>query len=395
MTRLSDTTLRGAKAKDKAYKLSDGDGLYLEVLTNGKRYWRYRVERAGVDHRFSLGEYPLVSIAEARTKRDEMKKKVKEDRLGEEEPKDITFGEAAELWVRSWELKTKSGERAKYIPRGRLKNHLLPWFENKPLGSITSAELLDRLEAIQAVGTKETAKRIYIMLRAIYDYAIARDLTEKDPTRKLKGAIGSIPDTGDHRAAIVDPIGIGGLMRKIDAYSGTETVKAALLLSAMTFVRPFELRSAEWCDIDLVHAEWRIPAEKMKMKRDHLVPLSTQAVQILRDLQVINGKTGYVFPGGDKDGMMSESTVTRALRYMGIPKEVMCAHGFRAMASTVLNEHEWNRDAIEMQLAHAKGDKIRTAYNHAQWIGIRRDMMQWYSDYLFELRGNEINPEFK
>ena len=402
MARLNDTSLRGLKTRDKSYIVTDGDGLYIEVLSNGKKYWRYRTEKTDKatgerkHHRFSLGEYPLVSLAEARSKRDDMKKAVKEDRLDDvnkSSASKVLFGDIALRWCQLQEDRSKGAERGKYITRGRLENYLMPTLRDRPMEDIRPADLLDIIEGIERNGTRETAYRVYLILKKVFDYAVARELVVKDPARIIKDQVSSMPKT--NRATLERGEEIGKMLRDIETYKSF-TVRCAIQLQAFTFVRPVELRLAEWQEIDMKKAEWRIPQGKMKEKRFHLVPLSRQAVEIFAELYKRTGYGRYCFPAIDApagDATMSESTALSALRSLGYTKEQMCMHGFRAMASTILNEHEWNPDAVEMQLAHYTKNTVRASYNHAKLLGIRKNMMQWYADYLDSLKYSTEPPK--
>ena len=403
MARLNDTSLRGLKPRDKSYTVMDGEGLYLEVLTSGKKYWRFRIEKTDKatgqrkHHRFSLGEYPLVSLAEARTKRDEMKKAVRYGQLDDikKDPSSkVLFGDIALKWVQKKEDMSRGAERGKYIERGRLENYLMPRLRDVPMEDIRPADLLDIIEGIERNGTRETAYRVYLILKKVYNYALARELVVNDPTRLVKEQVSSMPKK--NRATLEQSDEIGKMLRDIETYK-SYVVRANIQLEALTFVRPIELRLAEWQEVDLKKAEWRIPLERMKMKRPHLVPLSTQAVEIFTELYKRTGYGRFVFPSIKApagDIPMSESTSLSALRSLGYTKEQMCMHGFRAMASTILNENEWNPDAIEMQLAHFVKNAVRPSYNHAKLLGIRREMMQWYADYLDALK-NGVEPPTK
>ena len=305
MARLNDTSLRGLKTRDKSYIVTDGDGLYIEVLSNGKKYWRYRTEKTDKTtgqrkhHRFSLGEYPLISLAEARAKRDEMKRAVKEDRLNElnkASASKVLFGDIALRWCQLQEDRSKGAERGKYITRGRLENYLMPTLRDRPMEDIRPADLLDIIEGIERNGTRETAYRVYLILKKVFDYAVAREIVVKDPARIIKDQVSSMPKT--NRATLERGEEIGKMLRDIETYKSF-VVRCAIQLQAFTFVRPVELRLAEWQEIDLKKAEWRIPQGKMKEKRFHLVPLSRQAVEIFTELYKRTGYGRYCFPAID------------------------------------------------------------------------------------------------
>jgi integrase len=250
---------------------------------------------------------------------------------------------------------------------------------------ITPYVLLTTLRRIESRGALETAHRALQNCSQVFRYAVATGRAERDPSGDLRGALP--PAKGRHHASITDPIAIGELMRLLEGYQGSFVTKCALQLAPLLFVRPGELRRAEWSEINLEKAEWRIPGEKMKMGAVHIVPLSVQAVQILRELKALTGDRKYVFPGvRTPTRPMSENTVNAALRRLGYAKEELTGHGFRSMASTLLNEHGWNRDAIERQLAHAERDSVRAAYNYAEHLVERRKMMQEWADYLDSLK---------
>jgi integrase len=261
-----------------------------------------------------------------------------------------------------------------------------PWIGNRPISEIDAPEMLRLLRRIEERGAHETAHRTKQRCGQIFRYAIATGRAKHDPTADLKGAL--TPVAVKHRAAITDPIKVGELLRAIDGYTGGLIVRSALKLAPLLFVRPGELRQAEWPEFDLDRAQWRIPAGKMKMREEHIVPLSTQAVATLRELQPLTGRSQYVFPGERSSRRpMSDAAINAALRRMGFDKDTMTGHGFRAMASTCLNEMGWPPDVIERQLAHAERNKVRAAYNRASYLDERKRMMQRWADYLDGLRG--------
>jgi integrase len=258
---------------------------------------------------------------------------------------------------------------------------VFPWLGKRHINEITAPELLTVLRRVENRGALETAHRINQICGQVFRYAIATGRAERDISADLKGALP--PTRVKHHASITEPKQVGELMRAINSYSGSFTTAIALKLSAILFVRPGELRQAEWSEIDFENKEWRIPAEKMKMRELHIVPLCKQAISLLEELRPLTGRAKYLFPSVRTDTRpMSNNTINASLRRLGYTKEQMTAHGFRSMASTILNEQGWNRDAIERQLAHSEKDGVRAAYNYAQYLPERKKMMQAWADYL-------------
>lgn len=275
--------------------------------------------------------------------------------------------------------------------RGQLDNLLNPWIGDRPISEIDPAELLKVLQRIEERGAHETAHRAKQRCGQIFRYAIATGRARYNPAGDLRGAL--TPVKVKHRAAITDPSKVGELLRAIDGYTGSFVVRCALKLAPLLFVRPGELQKAEWSELDLDGALWRIPASKMKMREEHIAPLPAQAVAILHELQALTGSGKYVFPGErSRDRSMSDAAINAALRRMGFDEDTMTGHGFRAMASTMLNEMGWSPDVIERQLAHAERNKVRAAYNRAQYFTERTKMLQAWADYLDGLRagGNVV-----
>lgn len=396
---LKDTAIRNAKPKEKQYKLYDEKGLYLLVKKTGK-YFRFDYRYAGKRKTLALGVYPGVKLAEARERRDNARKLLQNDidpAQYRKETKAMRKDQAVnsfEAIAREWFTKNKhiwTKGHSRTIIR-RLELNIFPWLGTRPVAFISAPELLAALRRIEDRGALETAHRVKQICGQVFRYAIATGRAERDPSADLRGALA--PVKHGRMATITDPKIIGELLCAIDGYEGTLVAKCALKLAPLVFVRPGELRHAEWAEIDLDKAEWRIPAKKMKMKDPHIVPLSTQAVEILYEIQPITGKGRYVFPSiRTYSRPMSNNTVLAALRRMGYTKEEMSGHGFRAMASTVLHEQGWPSDIIERQLAHAERNSIKAAYNHAQHLPERRKMMQAWADYLDTLRiGGKIIP---
>ena len=343
--------------------------------------------------------YPDVGIKEARDRREDARKLLqaridpaeqrKEEKLAVIEKTENTFEAIAREWFAMFSPRWAEGHSNKIIRR--LELYIFPWFGARPVKDIKALELLNALRRIETKGAKETAHRALQICGRVMRYAVATGRAERDVSRDLMGALA--PVKAQHRAAITEPAAVGVLLRTIDRYSGSFVTQCALRLAPLVFVRPGELRRVEWTEIDLEKQEWRIPAARMKMRSPHLVPLSNQAVAVLRELQPLTGDKRFVFPGAvGRDRSMSDNTVNVALRRLGYSKDEMTGHGFRAMASTLLNEQGWNRDAIERQLAYSERDGVRAAYNYAEHLPERKRMMQAWADYPDELKaGAEKN----
>lgn len=393
---LSDVKLRALKPKEKNYKLLDTDGLYIEVTTKGRKFWRYRITYQHKEHMYSLGEYPYVLLGEARRLRDEKKAFV----IGGcvEKKKSPTFREAAKLWVRLKEESSRAGERNKFIDRGRLDNHILPRIGDMTLDDITPNEIKQLARSLELDGKNETARRCIQVCRQVFDYAYSEDMTKNDPTSRLHKAVSS--KEVKHMAAVRDPAGIGRLLRLIDGYGGYVT-KYALQLQAYTFLRPFEIRYATWNEFELGDSIWRLPRERTKMKNFvHLVPLAKQAMEIIEKLRPLTSRFKHVFVSGNRDVPISENTLLHALLCLknedGTPaykRGEITSHGFRSTASTRLHEEGWPSVAIELQLGHIEGNQVKAAYNYAEHLETRRVMMQWWADYLDSLRDGTPKPE--
>lgn len=401
---LTDTAIRTAKPKEKPYKLADGGGMYLEVTPAGGKWWRlkYRI-RGRKETRCSLGTYPEVSLKDAREKREAARKLIADGIDPGKHWKAVKTAKAAEsqstfeVVAREWFAKkslTWTGTTAKKELE-RLEKDLLPWLGSRPIEAIAAPELLTVLRRIEERGAVETARRAKMIAGQVFRYAIATGRTKYNPAPDLTGAL--LPSKQTHHAAMTDPKAIAGLLRAIDGYSGTLVTQCALKLAPLVFVRPGELRHAEWSEIDFDKAEWNIPAEKMKMREPHLVPLSTQALAILREIQPLTGNGRYVFPSPRTSTRpMSDNAILAALRRMGFTKDEMTGHGFRAMARTVLDEELQVRpDFIEHQLAHAVRDPNGRAYNRTAHRAERHKMMQRWADYLDSLKAGANIVPFK
>ena len=388
---LTDTRIRRTKAGATPTRISDGDGLYLLVQPNGSTLWRFDYILQGRRNTISFGSYPEVPLALARQRRAEARAKVaagidpsrerQEARQAAEQVR--TFGEVADEWLERQRhvLAPTTFEKASWM----LKTLVGPWLGKRPIREIEPPELLTVLRRIEVRGKHETAHRTKQRCGQVFRYAIATGRAHRDPSADLRDAL--TPVRSEHRAAVTDPAQVGKLLKAIDAFDGTFVVRSALQLAPLVFVRPGELRRAEWSEINLDAAEWRIPAERMKMREAHIVPLSTQAVAILRELRPLTEHSRYVFPSiRTQTRPMSDGTINAALRRLGYNSDQHVGHGFRAMASTLLNEMGWPPDVIERQLAHAPRNKVRAAYNRAQHLAERRKMMQAWADFLDGVR---------
>jgi integrase len=401
---LEDATIKSAKPGDKSKRLDDGGGLYLLLKPNGAKWWRFDYSIAGKRKTLSLGVYPAVTLANARkgavaaresvaegidpsdtrkaNKAAQNKALDAERRIEAGEPAVDSFEEVAREWFAK-NLPTWAPTHSDKII-ARLQKDVFPWIGGKPVAKISAPDVLAVLRRIEGRGTNDTAHRAKSNCSQIFRYAIATGRAERDPCPDLRGALP--PLTHDNFASITDPKAVGELLRAIDGFKGTFVVQCALRLAPQLFVRPGELRKAEWSDFDLDKAEWRYFVTKTKT--DHLVPLSAQVVAILRDLHALSGHRRYVFPGRDPKLPMSEAAVNAALRRMGYDtKTEITGHGFRAMARTILHEELHHKpEVIEHQLAHKVSDALGTAYNRTKFIKERRKMMQEWADYLDKLK---------
>ena len=394
---LTNTAIRNAKPTEKNRKLYDERGLYLEVSPNGGKWWRFKYRFGGKEKRLSLGVYPDVSLKDARERRDEARKLIANDVDPSEHRKaqKIANGEgnSLEAVAREWFSKNSSNWSTDHADRikHRLENDIFPWIGGKSIRSITVPELLSVIRRIENRGALETAHRALGNCSQVFRYAVATGRAERDPTGDLRGALP--PARGKNFAAVTDPKQVSEMLRVMDGYKGSLIVRCALQLAPLVFVRPGELRKAEWKDIDLEAVEWRFRVTKTDTQ--HIVPLSRQAVKILEELKPLTGNSRYLFPGArSKDRPMSDNAILAAMRRMGISKEEMSGHGFRAMARTILDEVLGFRpDFIEHQLAHAVRDPNGRAYNRTAHLPERRKMMQDWADYLGKLKaGVKIIP---
>ena len=398
---LTDIQVRNCKPQDKEHKLSDGGGMYLLVTPTGGKLWNMKYKFGGKEKRLSFGAYPAVTLADARQRREDAKKllangvdpgETKKAQKAAQGEQDInTFEVIAREWhsnfAHTWVVSHAQHKLE------RLEKNVFPWIGKRPIKEITAPDVLAVLRRLESRGILDTAHRVRFECSSIFRYAVATGRTDRDPVADLKGALP--PVKGGHHAAPTDPKAVTPLLRAIDEFQGSFVVKCALQLAPMLFVRPGELRAAEWSEIDFNAAEWNIPAEKMKMKVAHLVPLPRQAVAILEAIRPLTGHSRYVFPGHRSPlRCMSDNALNAALRRMGFEKSEITTHGFRAMARTILDEVLQVRpDYIEHQLAHAVKDPNGRAYNRTAHIVERKKMMQLWADYLDGLKqGAKVLP---
>ena len=396
---LTDIAIRNAKPCDKTQKLFDERGMYLEISPKGGKWWRFKYRFDGKEKRFSLGVYPDIGLKEARERRDEARKLLArgvdpgEAKKIKKQVRKELVANSFEIIAREWFAKFKGTWTPSHAERifVRLEKDVFPWLGGKPAVDITPSMVLEVIRRVEKRGALETAHRVKGNISQVMRYAIATDRAEHDPCPDLRGALPS--PKGTNLPAITNPKEVGALLRALDAFQGTLIVKSALLLSPLVFVRPGELRQAEWAGIDLDKGEWRYFVTKTKT--DHLVPLSTQAVAILREIFPFTGHRRYVFPGRDPQKPMSNAAVNAALRRMGYDtKTEITGHGFRAMARTILAEElNYPGEVIEHQLAHKVPDALGTAYNRTKFLKKRKEMMQAWADYLDKLKvGADVIP---
>ncbi len=396
---LTDTAIRNAKPCAKPAKLFDERGLFLIVTPSGGKWWRFRYRFDSKEKLLSLGVYPDVGLKDARDRRDAARKLLAEsidpgeNRKAQKATKQDRAANSLEVVAREWYAKHAPNWAEHHGDRiiRRFERDIFPWIGGKPIADVTAPELLAVVRRIESRGALETAHRALGNCGQVFRYAVATGRAQRDPSGDLRGALP--PFKGEHFAAITEPKRVGELLRAIDGYQGTLTVHCALRLAPLVFVRPGELRKAEWADIDLDAAEWRYTVTKTETA--HIVPLASQAAAILRELQALTGTGRYVFPGARTNGRpMSDNAILAAMRRMGIAKDEMSGHGFRAMARTILDEVLGVRpDLIEHQLAHAVRDPNGRAYNRTAHLPERRKMMQQWADYLDKLKaGADVIP---
>ncbi len=387
---LTDAKVRNAKPKSKPYKIADGEGLFLLVSPTGSKYWRLKYHFGGKEKLLALGVYPDVSLSDARESRTQARKAVAARNDPSEAKKEakrqlILKGESAfEVVAREWiaQRKHELSDKTSKNSLSRFEKYVFPKIGNRPIGEIKAPEVLAMLRVIESRGAFEMARRVMQICGQVFMYAIATGRAERNPVPDLRGAL-KTPVARHH--AYLKAAELPEFLQKLETYDGAIQTKLALRFLTLTFVRTTELRAAVWTEVDFDKSEWRIPAQRMKMKEEHIVPLSSQAIAVLRDLQQLTGHRQYLFPNQHKPlSYMSENTMLYALYRMGYHSRTT-GHGFRSTASTILNENGFMPDVIERQLAHGERNKVRAAYNHAQYLPERRNMMQWWADYLDEL----------
>lgn len=398
---LTDTEIRKSAPRETLYKLFDGGGMFLEVRPNGARYWRLKYRYAGKEKLLALGVYPGVTLKEAREKREAAKKKLAagvdpgEARKAEKRTQFINAENSLEAVAREWHAKFSGDLSESHAIRNlrRLEIHVFPYIGKRPTVELDASSILDVLQRIERKGTLETAHRVRSLIGQVMRYAVVTGRALRDPSADLRGAIPPAPTR--HHAAVTKPEQLADLLRDIYAYTGTPTVSAALKLAPLVFQRPGELRLAEWTEFDLDGRLWTVPASRMKRRKDgkqfgldHLVPLSDQAISILRDLKLLTGRGRYVFPSMRGNSRpMSDMAIGAAFRRMGIDSNTATPHGWRATARTLAVEKLGIRDEIvEMQLSHEVRDTHGRAYNRTEWLDERHQLMQRWSDYLDKLR---------
>jgi len=390
---LTRTQIDAAAPKERAVKLFDRRGLYLEISPTGGRWWRFKYRFANKENRISLGIYPDVGLKEARERLEAARKQVAagidpaQQRKVEKAARLVNTGNTFEVIAREWFAlnKPKWVESHSSKIMLRLENDVFPWLGGRPITDITAPELLSAVRRVESRGAIESAHRVLQHFGQVFRYAIVTGRCQHDVSLNLRGALA--PKIVKHFASITNPEAIGALLRAIEGYQGSYVTRCALRLAPLVFVRPGELRQAQWAHINWDAAEWRIPAELMKKRHLHIVPLATQAIAILRELQPLTGHGTYLFPSERTvKRPMSNNTVNAALRRLGYTGDEMTGHGFRSMASTILNEQAWTPDAIERQLAHTEPNDARAAYNYAEHLSERREMMQAWADFMDELR---------
>lgn len=384
---LSDAKVRNAKPLTKPYKISDGEGMFLLVAPSGSKYWRLKYNFAGKEKLLALGVYPEVGLGEARERRAQARKTLaagNDPSAVKREAKRLTILNSENTFesvAREWHEQ----QRHKWVTRystcvlNRLESYIFTKIGSRPIADIGAQELLSALRVVEKNGALDLAQRIMQSCGQIFMYAIATGRAGRNPVPDLRGAL-KTPVTKHHSYLKADDL--KEYLPKLENYDGAPETKLALKMLLLTFVRTTELRAAEWAEIDFDKAEWRISATRMKMKELHIVPLSDQAVAVLRELQNRTGNRKYLFPNEHNPvSFMSENTMLFALYRMGYHSRTT-GHGFRSTASTILNEHGFHADVIERQLAHTERNQVRAAYNHAQYLPERRKMMQWWADYL-------------
>jgi len=390
--RLTDLQLRNLTTRERPYKVADGNSLFVLVAPTGLRAWRWRYYFAGKEKILPLGSYPEVGLAQARAARDEARKQVLAglDPAGERRDAKValrsahenSFESVARAWHRVWSTERHARYAEDVI--GRLERNVFPVIGHKPVAHIEPKDVVRMMELIQGRGATDIARRVRNTCSQVFRYALTKGLCSRNPAGEFKPS-DVLPQRKAGNHARIDESELPQLLRRIEAYEGSQITRLAMKLLAFTFVRTSELIEAKWEEIDFENAEWRIPAARMKMKQLHVVPLAPQAIDVLRTLQVISGKSGLLFPGErDRRKPMSNNTILKALERMGY-KGKMTGHGFRGLASTTLYEKQFPSDHIELQLAHVRG-KVRGAYDHSKQLPQRRSMMEFWASHLNDCR---------
>jgi integrase len=397
---LTAKEIDNAKPRAKPYKLFDGGGIFLEVTPAGGRLWRWKYRLAGKEKLLALGKYPEVRAPDARKRAAEARQAVHEGRDPSAEKRaakerqrisaDTSFEAVARIWMTKVAPSLAENTQAKH--KAFLEGDVFPWIGSRPLAELSAPDLLAVLRRIESRGALDIAKRTYDLMGRVFRYGVGHGLCTRDPSRDIELRDVLHKPEVRHHASVTDPKEAGALLRAIDGFAGALTTRCALRLAPLVFVRPGELRHAEWPEFDFEKAEWRIPAAKMKMGEQHIVPLARQAVAVLREIQPLTGHGRYVFPGErTRERPISENTVNGALRRLGYTKDEMTGHGFRSMASTLLHELGYPHAVIERQLAHGERNKVSASYNFAEYLPERRKMMQEWADYLDALRAGTAN----
>lgn len=396
---LTDAAVRQAKPKDKSYKMADSQGLYIQVMPSGSKHWKMKYRFAGREKKLSFGEYPRISLRDARNLRDEARNQItkgidpslekRRNRLRGHVAAGNSFSDISREYC---DKRRRDGDKAWAPSTAKRCEYLLSLLDSSigkmPIDEIEPIDALAAVRKIEAKGKLESSRRTMQLAGAVFRYAVASARLKSDPTRDLRGAL--INPTVTHYGAITDASQVGPLLRAIDAYKSQGMTDWALKLAPHVFVRPGELRSAQWEEFDLEARVWTIPADKTKMRKPHHVPLSRQSVELVEQIRSITAPWSYIFPSlWSRKRPMSDNTLNAALRRMGYASSEMTAHGFRAMASTLLNESgKWSYDAIERALAHGDNNRVRAAYHRGAHWEERVAMAQWWSDYLDERRAD-------
>ena len=400
--RLTDTRVRNSKPLAKAYKLSDGGGMYVLVKPDGGRYWRLDHRFAGKRYTLSLGVYPTVTLSNARTRREEARRLLAQNvnpsaaKKASKRSAKMASENTFEAIAREWITNQQDRLAVQYSTRllARLEADIFPHIGSRPIAEIDAPELLDVLRKVERRGVIETARRLRQICGQVFRYAIATGRAKHDPSADLKGALKSPGRPRRHKAIPLDEV--PSFLKALKAYEGDPRTRLAIRMVVLTFVRTSELRAARWSEfenLDTENALWRIPAERMKMKTEHIVPLAPQAVAVLRELRALPGSEAspFLFPSPSRENCMSNNTMLFAMYRMGYHGR-STVHGFRAMASTALNEMGFRPDIIERQLAHQERNEVRAAYNRAEYLSERRAMMKHWADYLDAKVGGNVIP---